>query len=170
MALPPQLPLIVHNRIIYLRSRIPLEWLHVIGDTLEFEENVHWVDNCLNGLGTPKQFYLWLIDRKAKSKDSAITKWTVDLDISGISEQWMYICKRLNFIRNPSLQDFARSLLNRAYYTNVQRAEFSPVSPKCSFCNEQDETFIHLFWDCPRVQLLWNRVKSLCMEYLEDHI
>ena len=32
-------------------------------------------------------------------------------------------------------------------------------SPKCSFCNESDETIYHMLWECGRVEIIWRELK-----------
>ena len=33
-------------------------------------------------------------------------------------------------------------------------------SPRCSFCNQADETLLHMFWDCPKTRNFWLHVQS----------
>ena len=33
-------------------------------------------------------------------------------------------------------------------------------SPGCSFCNQADETLLHMFWDCPKTRNFWLHVQS----------
>ena len=33
-------------------------------------------------------------------------------------------------------------------------------SPRCSFCNEADETLLHMFWDCPKTCKFWLHLQS----------
>ena len=34
-------------------------------------------------------------------------------------------------------------------------------SPKCTFCNQEDETITHLFVECSKIQVVWNYVENL---------
>ena len=34
----------------------------------------------------------------------------------------------------------------------------------CNFCEEKVETLIHLFWECSRVQIFWQKVQSWLIE------
>ena len=38
-------------------------------------------------------------------------------------------------------------------------------SPYCDFCKDDEETFLHMFWECPKVQDLWLEVQ----DYLHKH-
>ena len=110
-----------------------------------------------------------LNENKYVINDAAITKWTIDLDTTGILVKWDKICTKLLVIRNPKLQDFGRPFLHRSYYLNVQVAGFIPdVSPKCTFCKTVDETLIHLYWQCKHVKSLWSKVQTFVVENISE--
>ena len=35
------------------------------------------------------------------------------------------------------------------------------ISPRCSFCKLQEETIMHLSYDCLIVKRMWNQLKSI---------
>ena len=37
-------------------------------------------------------------------------------------------------------------------------------SPSCTFCRLEDESVIHLFWDCPMIQNFWRGLESLLQQ------
>ncbi len=39
-------------------------------------------------------------------------------------------------------------------------------SPNCFFCNGETETLVHLFWHCPKVQLVWQTIIGVLNEIL----
>ena len=169
ITVPRILPSNVHNYVTDKRNRLSESWMEII----HREEGLnnysippHWVECCRTGNFSAKLFYRWLIRNKYCVNDRALVSWRIDLDITGIREKWESICKRYMVIKNPSQQDLARSFLQRAYYTNIQLSTFMPISDKCTFCKQDTETWIHLFWECPVVQLIWERVIHLLEEYL----
>ena len=43
-------------------------------------------------------------------------------------------------------------------------------SDKCSFCNREKETIIHLFWDCIFVNPLWGEFRSWYIDKCSEYI
>ncbi len=42
--------------------------------------------------------------------------------------------------------------------------------PFCHLCNSSSQgTSIHMFWDCPRIALLWSLVQDLLLDLLNTH-
>ena len=67
------------------------------------------------------------------------------------------------------MQSFHYKFINRAIFTNSRLYEFKAVqSPLCTPCNQEEETYIHLFWECPLVQDLWCRIIKWCKYYIDD--
>ena len=58
-------------------------------------------------------------------------------------------------------------MLNNALYLNKHLYIFKLSDTKlCSFCNQEDETVIHLFANCSKSKTLWNSLK----EFFKDTI
>ena len=58
-------------------------------------------------------------------------------------------------------------MLNNALYLNKHLYIFKLSDTKlCSFCNQKDETVIHLFANCSKSKTLWNSLK----EFFKDTI
>ena len=128
------LPLII----VMIKLNIPEQWKQIIGDLNVDNHNVrmHRVDFLMdNGIPT-KSNYLWLLPFYSKINNKAMTDWTVELNITGIPDNWGNICRKIMRIRNPILQDFARSFLHRSYQLNPVIAKYRPdVTELCTFCN-----------------------------------
>ena len=57
---------------------------------------------------------------------------------------------------------FQFKINHNIYYTNKKLNQIKyKESPRCSFCNDHDETLKHLFIDCKFVKPLWNSLQSL---------
>ena len=44
---------------------------------------------------------------------------------------------------------------------NNALVHFLPVNDHCSLCKAFKETYVHLFWECPKSQQIWKYVHSL---------
>lgn len=63
---------------------------------------------------------------------------------------------------STKLRSFQWSIQHRLIYSNSTLANFGIIeSPECSFCNEQYQTFDHLFLRCPVVENFWTRCNLL---------
>ena len=43
---------------------------------------------------------------------------------------------------------------------------FKKVNPLCSYCNEEEETLLHLFHSCLKTKQLWNKLRQYCPAYI----
>ena len=78
----------------------------------------------------------------------------------------VYILPRIVTI-NTRLRVFQYKVLNNALYLNKHLYIFKLSDIKlCSFCNQEDETVIHVFANCSKSKTLWNRLK----EFFKDTI
>ena len=78
----------------------------------------------------------------------------------------VYILPRIVTI-NTRLRVFQYKVLNNALYLNKHLYIFKLSDTKlCSFCNQEDETVIHLFANCSKSKTLWNSLK----EFFKDTI
>ena len=56
----------------------------------------------------------------------------------------------------------------RAYATNVQLQHMGKIdTDQCSFCKNARETRVHLFWECSKVQPLWQELITFCKKYVD---
>ena len=78
----------------------------------------------------------------------------------------VYILPRIVTI-NTRLRVFQYKVLNNALYLNKHLYIFKLSDTKlCSFCNQEDETVIHLFANRSKSKTLWNSLK----EFFKDTI
>ena len=57
------------------------------------------------------------------------------------------------------MKSFQYKILNNILYLNKKLHIFGiKPSPLCSFCNLQDETPFHIFYECDRVKFLWSEL------------
>ena len=53
--------------------------------------------------------------------------------------------------------DFCIGFLSTNRLLHLQKLVDSPV---CTFCNNTEETLVHLFWECQKVQEFWSNLKD----------
>ena len=140
----------------------------MLGETAQAHlVKLHQTDLCLLDSVSVKDNYNWLVAKKYQFPERVVKYWTLDLNKNDMQENWERLCKKLSVIQQPNFQDFQRSFLLRAYYTNIQLSLFTQKSSNCSFCNCEKETWCHLFWSCPKVARLWDRIKDLAQQYID---
>ena len=72
----------------------------------------------------------------------------------------VYILPRIVTI-NTRLRVFQYKVLNNALFLNKHLYIFKLRDTQiCSFCNQEDETVIHLFANCYKSKTLWNSLKK----------
>lgn len=78
-----------------------------------------------------------------------------------------YGCCRISFFLTNKVKEISFKMLHRFYPTNhyLQKLK-KDIDVNCSFCGDQRETLVHLFWMCPHTRLLWSKLSK----YIADHI
>ena len=67
------------------------------------------------------------------------------------------------------MRSFYIRFVHRAYATNVRLKNMKVLNlDVCCFCKEVTETRIHLFWECPRIKVVWDQVIQFCKENVSD--
>ena len=91
---------------------------------------------------------------KSDVKFTARYKWECLLQIEITDKRWRNIITDVYTISNcTKLRWFQFRLLNHILTTNLQRSKWNTeISPKCVFCQKEDESIIHLFVTCEVVK------------------
>ena len=118
-----------------------------------------------------KAFRAWL-QTDHTVNDKAITAWAEDLGIehSEVLERWPQLCRNYVLAHFPKAQDFHILYTNRAYHLNQTVAKYMDVSATCTLCNQEPETYVHLFWDCPQVIVIWKKVFEFYNHYTDEDV
>ena len=84
-----------------------------------------------------------------KVKFKCIDKWNYHLDINLSDDDWFNISHyNWKCTQEVKLRWFQFRLLNRILCTNTLLVKINRSdNPNCTFCNEVEESIIHLFWD-----------------------
>ena len=109
-----------------------------------------------------------LLDQKLRQRDvynilcdqdqvSIISKWIKE----GCTISFHDISKNVSKLANGKLRDFFIRFNTHSILLNNAISKFLNVSDRCSLCKSFKETYIHLFWECPKSQRVWKYVHSL---------
>ena len=63
-------------------------------------------------------------------------------------------------VNATKLRYFQYRLLNKDILTNVRRAKWADISTKCSFCQCEEETILHIFLECEIVNKIWSALRK----------
>ena len=87
-------------------------------------------------------------------------KWCDILQLPSDAIDWSTLFKNNYYATNETkLRSFQIRLNLRSIVTNIQLHVLDIASDNlCTFCREEPETLIHLFWDCKIVDAFWNDV------------
>ena len=96
-------------------------------------------------------------------------KWKAELGIPFNISEHVGRIKTLTTVAKH--RSFQYRLLLRAVITNVHLHRWKiKSSPACSLCDEHPETYQHLFYDCVKVQPIWDEVRRICDELFDEEI
>ena len=95
-------------------------------------------------------------------------KLTLKIFFSNFKPDWksIYLLPR-RVTLDTNLRMFQYKLLNNVLYLNNMLFRFKKVdSPLCSYCNEEEETPLHLFHSCLKTKQLWNRLRQYFSQFI----
>ena len=103
-----------------------------------------------------KQFYN-VFCNGMQVKFKCIDKWNHHLGINLVDKEWFKISHyNWKCTQEVKLRWFQFRLMNRILCTNTLLVKIGKsVNPNCSFCNEVQESIVHLFWDCKHIMNYW---------------
>ena len=81
---------------------------------------------------------------------------------SGMQLVWRDICSLPRTVTiDPEIRYFQYKILHNVLYLNKKLVIFGKTQTKlCSFCNFEDETTLHLFANCTKINILWANIKE----------
>ena len=159
--------LIPNNRsfIEYIKfiSVVPHRWqLNSVFDNQRNE----FIENVLQNLQTygksTKSFYDYLFSKIESLPRKQQTRWNEELNLSISTDDWSTIYK-CNYDVTPEtkLRSFQIKLNLRAVVTNIVLHGLEiTTTDKCTFCDAEKETLLHLFCTCVKVASFWENVSS----------
>jgi len=150
-------------------SAIPQCWKRKIKEVFQYryeEQNVGVMSLNEKLLTFPKPvgiLYRDMINNVCKDQpQDRAEKWSSDLDWEVDDLDWFevlhesYRCTNSQYIRS-----FIYKFAMRAIYPNYMLHKMKlQDSPKCPKCKSNDDTLIHMFWECPSTQVLYVNLLS----------
>ena len=109
------------------------------------------------------KYIYWLLVDHANIQVKSFEKWTEEFNGEfDVNKIFTKIKKTTN---DTSLRWFQYKIIYRILPTGryLYLRNLSD-SPQCTFCNVEEETLGHLFWDCVHVQYFWNQVQTWILE------
>lgn len=101
------------------------------------------------------------------------SKWANELDIDYLDEgYWLEACQniKLNTV-SSSHRTFQIRYYNRILATNEKLCKMGIIeNNKCSFCGEEIESLVHLFWNCKIIKIFWTRVLAWISSVIDTKI
>ena len=96
----------------------------------------------------------------ATEPTKAQSRWCDELSMPNI--EWKtYYCIPFCCTVQTKLQSFQYKIYHQILATNKFLTKIGILdSDKCTFCHDQPESIIHLFWHCNTVQYLWDTLSS----------
>ena len=136
-------------------------------DAEENSLNIYLQDRTIN-IPRSKQrtYYNLFLEGIDFSPSPGSTSLSKELNIN--VEDWKMARKTIySSTISTKLRSFQWSCLNKLIYPNFILAKFGIIeSGKCSFCDESNQNFYHLFLTCPQVSRLWSEVNNLFRDIL----
>ena len=126
----------------------------------EFIENV--LQNLQKYGKSTKSFYDYLFSKIESLLRKQQTRWNEELNLSISTDDWSTIYK-CNYDVTPKtkLRSFQIKLNLRAVVTNIVLLGLEiTTTDKCTFCDAEKETLLHLFCTCVKVASFWENVSS----------
>ncbi len=144
---------------------IPRNWKGILNNVVNNNQTVKTsMFNVITTCDKPSQIaYKKIIGTITVSPDHLLEKWSNELH-EDIDKEFMYNCfsKLYASTSMTKLRSFQFRLLHRIIGINTKLYKWGITdSDKCSFCNENEETFVHLFYNCNHVLPFWTKVKKL---------
>ena len=99
-------------------------------------------------------------------------KWQEDLNKTIEISEFHHYFADIHYVTNvPKFRSFQYRLLHRAIITNVHLFYYGIVENKqCTFCQDEQETYLHLFIYCKKVKDLWLKVEELMDTFSDEQI
>ena len=142
---------------------VPLHWKRLCRNSNKIVNIIHpYVTLLKNSLKTTKPFYQLLLKKVATKNTKAYSKWHVDLNLEDTENWSQHFAKLYSITDDSKLLNFHFKLFHRIIFTNSRLFKCRLIETElCTFCNEQRETLLHLFYDCSHVRTFLLQLQDL---------
>ena len=84
------------------------------------------------------------------------------LEREDVVTKWDEVASHIDCLKQIKLKSCFILYMNRALVTKKQLSKYVPnITPFCDNCPEVVETYVHLFWECPRIQTTWKQIANV---------
>ena len=149
-----------NNIIGWFRRRVPVEW-QWIDVNADLQTTLY--TGVVRQKWAAKMVYEFLIN-DTKHIPKAIGSWSREWTNPVSQDLWFVAARAAMRIHDVRSRSFQLMFLNRGYYINTVLAKFTDISPMCTFCDKEDETYTHLYWSCEKITPLIQSVKLYCTD------
>lgn len=143
---------------------IPREWIDQVVNTID--DNVGQKGSVYNSVISaekPSQIvYRTLIKDVTENPNNLIEKWSNELQVD-MDNDFLHNCFSEIYASSimTKIRNFQFRLIHRIMGINSKLYKWGIVeSNKCCLCQQEEETYIHLFWYCPKVVQFWKKIKD----------
>ena len=132
------------------------------------------VQPCINTFLTPvilknnrdiydiKKYTYNIFNAKFAEKPTCQTKWNTFFSLNELDWEYIYSLP-FKYSKDSYLQWFQTRIVHRILGTNSLLYKMNIKNDNlCTFCKMEEETLIHLFWNCYKIQDLLNKIKDIC--------
>lgn len=130
------------------------------------KEKVHNITTLCHTKKGSKYIYDKLVTNKCEIPTTRWENWVLDLDTEVDEVDWLNnLPNLLKCSTSTRMRSYIYSFSLRDILTNSRLFKMGLVeSEQCYLCNHYKETLIHLYWECPHSQRLWERLKLYIYE------
>ena len=146
----------------WFRRRVPVVWQQT-----DVDADLHTTlyTGVVRQKWAAKLVYEFLI-KDIKHIPKAIGSWSREWTNPISLDMWLVAARAATRIHDIRSRSFQLMFLNRGYYVNTVLAKFTDISPMCTFCDKEEETYTHLYWNCEKIAPLIQSVKLYCSDTL----
>ena len=146
----------------WFRRRVPVEWQQTDVDA-DLQTTLY--TGVVRQKWAAKLVYEFLIN-ESKHIPKAIGSWSREWTNPVSQDLWLVAARAAMITHDVRSRSFQLMFLNRGYYVNTVLAKFTDISPMCTFCDNEEETYTHLYWSCEKIAPLIQSVKVYCSDTL----
>ena len=156
-------PNVKTNFLTYLSvlQAVPKEWIReCTGSAVNLDVNQYWLNKINMGRSPSKLLYWKLLENVVSMECKVRSKWMEDLHRDIDDDYWESCFKQIySCTISSNLRIFQYKFLHRIIFLNYRLHKMKiKENSLCTFCEENDETITHFFFDCQVTKLFWKQM------------
>jgi hypothetical protein len=138
-------------------------------NTVDLTERIRETEN------PSKIIYHHIIDKEVTFPEKLIGKWQRDLQMPDQQLDDRLLTRSFRMIykstQSTKIRNFQYRLTHRILGINSKLHDWGiKNSPLCDLCKKEQETYIHLFCECEKIQTLWQKIKQWTLQNTGHHL